>query len=131
MYTINFYARLVETAFWNKMTDVPCFENPGFLKTMVTTNQSIDYKFVEITENNITYGDWYLPSKFELGLIQQNASIINTTASANGGDNLINDVYWSSTENTMNNAWVVNLSDGQESSVFKSIPNPVRAIRSF
>lgn len=86
---------------------------------------------LEITENNITYGDWYLPSKFELGLIQQNASIINTTASANGGDNLINDVYWSSTENTMNNAWVVNLSDGQESSVFKSIPNPVRAIRSF
>lgn len=56
MYKIAFYARISDTVFWNNMTNIPCFENPSFLKTMVATNQTIDYKFVEITENNQLIG---------------------------------------------------------------------------
>lgn len=85
----------------------------------------------EVTENNVNYGDWYLPSAYELKLISQNTTIINNTALANGGDSFINDFYWSSREDTNSNAWIVNLANGQESSVSKGSLNPVRAIRSF
>lgn len=56
MYTINFFSRLEDTIFWNKMNDAPCFENPAFLKTMVATNQNVEYQFVEITENDNLIG---------------------------------------------------------------------------
>ncbi|PQJ76298.1 DUF1566 domain-containing protein [Polaribacter glomeratus] len=86
---------------------------------------------LEITENNRTYGDWYLPSKFELYLMYENKEIINLTAIANEGESFVNDVYWSSTENSVNDAWGLDLSNGQESIIFKSFANNVRAIRSF
>jgi hypothetical protein len=86
---------------------------------------------LEITENNTTYGDWYLPSKLELYLMYENKEIINATATANEGESFVNDVYWSSTENSDSDAWVLDLSNGQESIIFKSFANNVRAIRSF
>lgn len=86
---------------------------------------------LEVVENTILYGDWYLPSVFELKLISQNLATINATAIANGGQVFINNFYWSSTEDTDNNAKIVNVSNAQENSVFKSSQNPVRAIRSF
>jgi hypothetical protein len=85
----------------------------------------------EVTENNVNYGDWYLPSAYELKLMSQNTTIINNTAFANGGDSFINNFYWSSREDTNSKAWIVNLANGQESSVSKAGLNPVRAIRSF
>lgn len=84
-----------------------------------------------VSENNNQFGDWYLPSEYELSLMYQNKAEINTTSTANGGENLINDVYWSSTEDSDNTAWGFNFSDGQESSILKSFQNRVRAIRSF
>ncbi|MDP5093762.1 MAG: DUF1566 domain-containing protein [Polaribacter sp.] len=86
---------------------------------------------LQVVENNVTYGDWYLPSTFELKLLSQNATVVNSTAISNGGESLINNFYWSSTENTNSRAWIVNISDAQESNVLKSSQNPVRAIRSF
>ena len=86
---------------------------------------------LSIEENNITYGDWYLPSKFELNLMYQNKDIINTTSGANNGDAFINDVYWSSTENTISRAWIVNFNTGQETDVLKNVVNNVRAVRAF
>jgi hypothetical protein len=86
---------------------------------------------LEITENNTIYGDWYLPSKFELNLMYASKSAINATAAANGGENFVEDVYWSSVEDSNERAWVFNLSNGQEDTVFKGIPNNLRAIRSF
>ncbi|MDD7915887.1 DUF1566 domain-containing protein [Polaribacter ponticola] len=84
-----------------------------------------------VSENNNQFGDWYLPSEYELSLMYQNKAEINTTSTANGGENLINDVYWSSTEDSDNTALGFNFSDGQESSILKSFQNRVRAIRSF
>ncbi len=86
---------------------------------------------LEVVENNILYGDWYLPSAFELKLISQSLAIINTTAQANGGDALVSNFYWSSTEENNNNAKIVNLANGQENIVLKSSQNPVRAVRRF
>ena len=82
-------------------------------------------------ENNITYGDWYLPSKYELNLMYENRAIINATSAENSGEDFVNDVYWSSTENTTSRAWIINFSTGQESDVLKNVVNNVRAIRAF
>lgn len=86
---------------------------------------------LEIIENGITYGDWYLPSKHELNLMFQNRSAINTTASNNGGEGFVSDVYWSSTEQSNQNVWILDFSNGQETTIFKSFQNNVRAIRAF
>lgn len=86
---------------------------------------------LEVVANNVLYGDWYLPSVFELKLISQNLATINNVAISNGGSALLNSFYWSSTEASSNNAKIVNVSSAQESSVFKSSQNPVRAIRAF
>jgi len=84
-----------------------------------------------IIENNTLYGDWYLPSKFELKLMYQSNALINATAIANGGENFANNTYWSSTESSASSVWILNISNGAESDVFKSSQNHVRAIRSF
>ncbi len=44
------------------------------------------------------YGDWYLPSFEELKIMRQNKSIIDATATANGGSAFANAYYWSSVE---------------------------------
>lgn len=86
---------------------------------------------LEVVEDTVLYGDWYLPSTFELKLMSLNIPIINSTAILNGGDSFINNFYWSSTEASDTMAWIVNLNNAQESVVLKSSQNPVRAIRSF
>ena len=86
---------------------------------------------LQVIQNGVTYGDWYLPSRLELNLIYQSRTLINTTAGQNGGDVLISDVYWSSTENSDNSAWGLDFSNGQEADIFKTFSNGVRAIRSF
>jgi hypothetical protein len=86
---------------------------------------------LEVVENNTLYGDWYLPSRYELNLMYKNKVAINTTAAANGGEDFVKDAYWSSTEESENKAWVLDFSNGNETPVLKSIKDPVRAIRSF
>lgn len=77
-----------------------------------------------ITENEVTYGDWYLPSLYELKLLYlQNTVIVgfNNTAS-----------YWSSTEYNDGGAWFLNFSIGINTwGASKFGPLQVRAIRSF
>ncbi len=82
-------------------------------------------------ENSKTYGGWYLPSKYELNLIYVNRAVINTTAASNSGDNIADDLYWSSTENSSSNSWAQDMSDGQTNNSLKSFNYFVRAIRSF
>lgn len=84
-----------------------------------------------VTENNLVYGDWYLPSKYELSLMHASKSAINLTAVTNGGEAFADNVYWSSTEDSESRVWVVNFANGQETAVLKSAQNYVRAVRSF
>jgi hypothetical protein len=79
-----------------------------------------------VTVDGITYGDWYLPSKFELNLLYQELNVIGgfTTSSA---------YYWSSTESDANHAYIQSFIDGSQGPDDKNQPidKYVRAIRSF
>ena len=87
---------------------------------------------LQITESGITYGDWYLPSKFELNLMYTNKATINTTASANGGSNFSTGTYWSSTEYDNTYAWYQFFDDGSQNAYNKNITVvDVRAVRAF
>jgi hypothetical protein len=69
------------------------------------------------------FGDWYLPSKQELGLLYLQKSIV-------GG--LSNFYYWSSTEYSDSTyAWAVDFSGGTPVSYGKEATKYVRAIRAF
>jgi len=84
-----------------------------------------------ITINQITYSDWFLPSKDELNQMYQNRETINTTASANGGSDFSTNYYWSSTENDNTSAWGEHFYYGYQGSSNKNYPGNVRAVRAF
>ena len=86
---------------------------------------------LQITEGGKTYGDWYLPSWQELNLMEQNKSIINTTATANGGVDFATDRYWSSTERVNLSAWYKDFSNGGQGFNNKNLTYFVRAVRAF
>lgn len=77
----------------------------------------------EVTVNGITYGDWYLPSKYELNLLyQQQAAVGGFT----GG------FYASSTELDSNFAWSQVFGGGFQTQLYKNDTGCyIRAIRSF
>lgn len=66
------------------------------------------------------YGGWYLPSAFELQLLRNNIHQTNLSAFAP-------DFYWSSTEASVANAWLINFSTGELSANNKS--NTIGRIR--
>jgi hypothetical protein len=69
------------------------------------------------------YGDWYLPSQYELNLLYQQNSIV-------GGLNTGG--YWSSNESTNNQAWMQAFGYyGYKSTLNKASNARVRAIRAF
>jgi hypothetical protein len=84
-----------------------------------------------VTESGVTYGDWYLPSTEELLIMQQNKSIINATAAANGGSDLTTGGYWSSTEDSDSGALARDMISGNEILAIKTLTYKVRAIRAF
>ncbi|MBN1414229.1 MAG: DUF1566 domain-containing protein [Bacteroidales bacterium] len=86
---------------------------------------------LQITEGGKTYGDWYLPSKGELNIMYQNKTIINATATANGGGSFAASSYWSSSEFDPNLTTSQNFSTGVQNSNSKNNTFRVRAVRSF
>lgn len=79
-----------------------------------------------VTVGGITYGDWYLPSKFELNLMYSQLNVIGgfTTSSA---------YYWTSTEVDANTAWIQSFINGTQGPDNKNQPTfkYVRAMRTF
>jgi hypothetical protein len=86
---------------------------------------------LQITLNEKVYTDWYLPSKDELHQMYLNKNAIDATATTNSGVALATDTYWSSTEVSNSEAWVLNFSDGTTTENDKVYSYSVRAIRSF
>ncbi len=87
-----------------------------------------------VEQDNITYGDWYLPSKYELNLMYINRNIINTIATANGGAAFASTGgtnYWSSTEDAIDRAWRHAFSNNVQTNSTKDNTYRVRAIRAF
>lgn len=79
---------------------------------------------LQITQGGVTYGDWYLPSKFEL-----NEMYVNLHLQGFGG--FANSYYWSSNETGSVNAWRQDFSSGFQFSVNKINYYDVRAVRAF
>jgi hypothetical protein len=74
--------------------------------------------------NGGNFGDWYLPSKYELNLLYQQKTIVGGFAEQ---------IYWSSTELHPNNARASsqNFANGVQANHDKSTTFYVRAIRAF
>jgi len=68
------------------------------------------------------YGDWYLPSSYELNVLFNQKNLIGGFA---------NNYYWSSTEYNNSLVKVQNFADGDQSVDTKNNPYYVRAIRAF
>jgi hypothetical protein len=107
---------------------------------------------LQVTENQIAYGDWYLPSREELNLLYKNRKLIDKIALEHGGSNfqMVGDYrvpenfYWSSTESFIrdkkiisapsHSSWVHNFKKGGQSFQIparKYMTCSVRAIRAF
>lgn len=76
----------------------------------------------EVTVDDVTYGDWYLPSLTELSLLYQQKTAIGLTSTDN---------YWSSTEAAATHAYVVSFLNGGSAPMVKDWDFSVRAIRAF
>ena len=74
-----------------------------------------------VTVGGVTYGDWYLPSKYELNLLYLQKTAVGGFASE----------YWSSTEGSINIAWGQNLATGYQGTYGRNQTRNVRAIRAF
>lgn len=86
------------------------------------------------TMNEVTYGDWYLPSHEELRLMYLNKEAINTTSVENGGAEILPHYYWSSTEHNTSfaAAWILQMGTGNLNATdLKSYQWRVRAVRKF
>ena len=76
-----------------------------------------------VTVGGVTYGDWYLPSKYELNLLFVQRTIIGIYTS----------YYWSSTEanSAGTTAFSIDFSSGAQVMDIKSFNNHIRAVRAF
>ena len=76
-----------------------------------------------ITVDEVTYSDWYLPSKDELNKLYENKTTIGGFA---------DHPYWSSSEADANHAWRQNFTSGGQDYDGKPSNDPrVRAVRAF
>ncbi|MCX6303641.1 MAG: DUF1566 domain-containing protein [Bacteroidetes bacterium] len=71
------------------------------------------------------FGDWYLPSKYELNLLYQQKDMVGGFASG------LSALYWSSSEMDVNNAWLQNFGNSGQYTNLKSSIYYIRAIRAF
>ena len=78
-----------------------------------------------VTISGITYGDWYLPSLYELDLLYLQSTLVGGFDTAK--------IYWSSCEQDITNtrAWYKFFGNGIQSVTSKAVAGNVRAVRSF
>lgn len=94
-------------------------QGPGAYAAEVCANYQAD-----------NFGDWYLPSRYELHLMYNNIGQGNTLGLGNIGG-FANDHYWSSTEYDYGISWLKFFVDGLDVQGNKAFSGNVRAIRSF
>lgn len=75
-----------------------------------------------VTVGGVTYGDWYLPSIYELNLLLLQKAVVGGFANAN---------YWGSTEFNNLYAFGLHFNNGFQFAYDKSSPHRVRAVRAF
>ncbi len=77
------------------------------------------------------FNDWFLPSKDELNELYQNRDIVNTTSIENGGAQLEDAEYWSSSHQNNNSVFVQHFTAGNQFGVSEDELYNVRAVRAF
>ena len=75
-----------------------------------------------VTDDGVTYGDWYLPSKHELNLLYLQKDVVG---------NFEDDFYFSSFEYNLTYVWTQDFSDGFQGTNHKYDTYYVRAVRAF
>jgi hypothetical protein len=83
-----------------------------------------------VTAGGVTYGDWYLPSKYELNLMYSNIGQGAASPNTNVGG-FASAYYWSSSEYSNNYAWGQNFNVGNQTDGNKVGSIYVRAVRAF
>lgn len=78
-----------------------------------------------------SFGDWYLPSKFELNQMYLNIGPGAPAPNTNIGAFVAGAYYWTSVESGQFNAWYQNFGSGSQNLNAKNANNYVRAIRAF
>jgi hypothetical protein len=98
----------------------------GNYAALVAANYSIQDDGTSLCTGAATetcYGDWYLPSKFELNLLYAQKTVVGGFA---------NNFYWSSTEYDSASPWTNAFTIGHQNLNFnKANTLPVRAVRAF
>jgi hypothetical protein len=91
---------------------------------LIIENQGVGSYAAQLCANyqGADYGDWYLPSKYELNLLYLQKTAVGGFASA---------YYWSSNEYSSTNAWIQHFLSGDQTNTGKSGLTYVRAIRAF
>jgi hypothetical protein len=75
-----------------------------------------------VTVGGVIYGDWYLPSKYELNLLYLQKAVVGGFASAD---------YWSSSEINSDGAWDQDFANGGQGGSSRNVTGYVRAVRAF
>jgi hypothetical protein len=107
--------------------------NSGEMNTSISIAEQLEYNPTvnfaakacadySLIVNGVNYGDWYLPSKYELNLLYQQKDVV-------GG--FYYDYYWSSNELDNYSAWFQIFSDGSQTYTPKNQLFHIRAIRAF
>ena len=78
---------------------------------------------------NQGYSDWYVPAFGQLYLMFSHRGAINTALSKIGGVAFASTAYWSSSEESSNNAWWVNFSHEDNGYYYKDYGYHVRFVR--
>lgn len=105
----------------------------GNYASLAAANYNIQENGVTACTGNSSekcYGDWYLPSKYELNLMYQNIGRVAKGKNKNKGG-FVSYSYWSSTENDAYSSWFQNFDNGNQSYSPKIYPLLVRAVRAF
>ena len=100
---------------------------------MAAANYNIQENGVTACTGNSSekcYGDWYLPSKYELNLMYQNIGRVAKGKNKNKGG-FVSYSYWSSTEYDSSVAWRQVFINGFQLSNDKYYTIYVRAVRAF
>lgn len=99
------------------------------IAVQMPSNQGFDFAakvcadYFVIAGNGANYGDWYLPSKYELNLLCLQKDVV-------GG--FTDGLYWSSNEHYTTGVWIQNFSTGtQYDTGYKKNEYNVRPIRTF
>ena len=108
-------------------------DTSGYTNTAIIRNQ--------LNNNNYAAGvvdfanGWYLPAMGQLRMLYSKRSILDTLLVAAGGTKFANGSYWSSSEVSSTNAWVIEFgshyNQGQCYSTSKYLSCHVRAVRTF